>query len=279
MSNSKIPQSLSHVAKCKQFARLHNEAAFLIPNPGDAESARMLQGPGFKALATTSSGLAYTLGRNDGEVTLDEKLDHCTALAAITDIPINADLEDGFSKKTSEVAINLNKLIKTGMAGCSIEDYNREKKELYSFETAASRIEAAAEVVAAANMPFQLTARAENLLRGVNDIDDTIKRLQAYSAAGANVLYAPGINSLEKLKLVTDAIDKPFNVLAPFLGSASVAEMAEAGAQRTSVGDALNWISVSPLIRAGKEMLEKGTFNWLGEMAPGAEVKRLLSRV
>ncbi len=277
MSNPSTSQSVSQKDKCLQFSLLHREEPFLIPNPWDTGSARILQGLGFKALATTSSGLAYTLGRNDGEVTLEEKLAHCAALAANTDIPINADFEDGFSDKTQIAVENVHRLIETGVAGCSIEDFDRDKKVLYEFERAVERIQAVVEVVASLDMPFQLTARAENLLRGKNDIDDTIKRLQAYSAAGANVLYAPGINSLEQLKLVTGEVDKPFNVLAPFLATASVSEMMEAGAQRISVGGALNWVTVNPLIQAGREMLENGTFNWMGSMASGAEINKLMS--
>ena len=272
-----MTSNTSQSEKCNIFKGLHQNEVFLIPNPWDIGSARMLQGLGFPALATTSSGLAYTLGREDGEVTLEEKLLHCTNLADNTDIPINADFENGFSENPSIVANNVKKVIETGVAGCSIEDYSRDNKVLYDFDIAVERIQASAEAITSSGLAFQLTARAENLLRGVDDLDDTIKRLQAYSAAGANVLYAPGIKSLEQLQQVTAEIDKPFNVLAPFIPSATVAELGEAGAQRISVGGALNRLTVNPLIRAGKEMLQQGSFSWLSEMASGGEVKKLLS--
>jgi 2-methylisocitrate lyase-like PEP mutase family enzyme len=263
--------------KCEEFEKLHQQKdAFLIPNPWDTGSARILQGLGFKALATTSAGLAYTLGRADGEVTLDEKLVHCTSLAENTQIPINVDFENGFADAPEEVANNVLKLIATGVAGCSVEDFSRDDLQLYDFNLAVERVQAAVEVVNNLDMPFQLTARAENLLRGVNDIDDTIKRLQAFEAAGANVLYAPGINSLEQLRQVTSELNRPFNVLAPFFRGVTVDEFSEAGAQRISVGAALNRVSISPLLKAGKEMLSQGTFSWTGEMASGVEVEGLM---
>ena len=263
--------------KCEEFEKLHQQkGAFLIPNPWDTGSARILQGLGFKALATTSAGLAYTLGRADGEVTLDEKLAHCTSLAENTQIPINVDFENGFADAPEEVANNVLKLIATGVAGCSVEDFSRDDLQLYDFNLAVERVQAAVEVVNNLDMPFQLTARAENLLRGVNDIDDTIKRLQAFEAAGANVLYAPGINSLEQLRQVTSELNRPFNVLAPLFRGVTVDEFSEAGAQRISVGAALNRVSISPLLKAGKEMLSQGTFSWTGAMASGVEVEGLM---
>lgn len=263
--------------KCEAFALLHQQpGAFLIPNPWDVGSARVLQGMGFKALATTSSGLAYTLGRSDGEVTLEEKLTHCSALAQNTTIPINADFENGFADDPETVAGNLLKVASTGIAGCSIEDYSRDSHSLYDFNLAVERVQAAAEAVATLKMPFQLTARAENLLRGVNDLDDTIQRLQAFEAAGAHVLYAPGIRSLQQLQQITSAVKAPFNVLAPFIADASVTDFAAAGAKRISVGGALNWAAVAPLLQAGQEMLKQGTFSWTAATASGQEVNKLL---
>ena len=265
------------IQKCLDFQKLHTSpGTFIIPNPWDIGSARLMQGLGFSALATTSAGLAHTLGRSDGEVALEEKLVHCAQLASATDIPINADFENGFSEDIAELSLNIKKVIETGVAGCSIEDFSRESKTIYDFNHAVDRVHAAAEVVAESRMAFQLTARAENLLRGIQNVDDTIRRLQAYSEAGAQVLYAPGINSLQQLKQVTDEIDKPFNVLAPFFKDATVDDFGIAGAKRISVGGALNWITVSPLLKAGKEMLELGTFNWTSEMAEGKEVQKLL---
>ena len=263
--------------KCGQFEALHQQAeAFVIPNPWDAGSAKLLQGLGYKALATTSSGFAYTLGRNDGKVTLEEKLNHCTQLAKATTIPINADFENGFADDPETVAKNVLKVAATGMAGCSIEDYSNESQSLYDFELALERVQAVAEAVATLGMPFQLTARAENLLRGVNDLDDTIRRLKAFEKAGANVLYAPGVRTLDQLRQVTHELQTPFNVLAVFFKGVSVEEFSAAGAKRISVGGALNYAAINPVLKAGKEMLEQGTFSWTSEMAPGSEVNQLV---
>lgn len=263
--------------KCEQFSRLHQEpGAFVMPNPWDAGSAKLLQGMGFKALATTSAGLAYTLGRVDGEVSLQEKLQHCSQLTAATTIPINADFENGFAHVPDKVAANVVAVINTGVAGCSIEDYNPERDTIYDFNLSVERIQAAAEVVRAVELPFMLTARAENLLRDVDDLDDTILRLQAYQAAGAQVLYAPGIASLEQLKRVTDELDHPFNILAPFIPDASVNDFAKAGAKRISVGGALNWAAVNPVLEASTEMLQQGTFSWTSNTARSGAVNKLL---
>jgi 2-methylisocitrate lyase-like PEP mutase family enzyme len=263
--------------KCEAFRKLHSQPqAFIIPNPWDAGSARILESLGFSALATTSAGFAYTLARSDGKPTLDEKIAHCAALAQATDIPINADFEDGYADDPREVAANLRRLATTGVAGCSIEDFSRSSRSLFSFEQSVERVQAAAEAVRSLGLPFQLTARAENLLRGVNDLDDTIRRLQAYQTAGADVLYAPGIRSLEDLKTVTAALERPFNVLAPLMPGATLADFAAAGARRISLGAALTWATVKPLLDASREMLDSGTFSWLGNSASGAEIKKLL---
>ena len=267
----------SQKLKCEAFASLHQQdGAFLIPNPWDVGSAKLLQGLGFKALATTSAGLAYTLGRVDGAVTLPEKLHHCSELAANTTIPINADFENGFADDPETIANHVLKVVGTGIAGCSIEDWSRDSHSIYDFNLAVDRVQAVVEAVATLDMPFQLTARAENLLRGVNDLEDTIKRLQAYEAAGAQVLYAPGINSLDQLRQVTAELKNPLNVLAPLVPGAKVDELAEAGAKRISIGGALNWAAINPILKAAKEMLAQGTFNWTTEMAPGEEVKQLM---
>jgi 2-methylisocitrate lyase-like PEP mutase family enzyme len=268
----------SQLEKCERFAVLHKQdSAFVIPNPWDVSSAKILEGLGFQALATSSAALAYTLGRADGEVLLEEKLDHCTRLAQATSIPINVDFENGFADDPKGVSVNVLRVAETGIAGCSIEDFARDTHILYDFNLAVERIQAAVEAVATLAMPFQLTARAENLLRGVDDLDDTIKRLQAFSAAGADVLYAPGLTSLTQLQQVTSEIDRPFNVLAPFFKGISVAEFSAAGAQRISVGSALNSACISPLLSAAKEMIEHGTFSWTAGMASGTEVQALLS--
>ena len=253
--------------KCEAFAELHRrEGAFLIPNPYDVGSARVLQALGFPALATTSAGFAQTLGRADGKVRLEEKFAHCRALAEATTIPINVDFEDGYAVKPEQVAINVQKIAGTGVAGCSIEDFDREKQRLIDFGAAVERVQAAAEAVAGLDFPFMLTARAENLLRGVDDLDDTIRRLQAFEQAGADVLYAPGLKTLEQLRQVADEVSKPVNALGVMIRGATVAELADAGAKRISVGSALADLSMAPVIAAGRELLERGTFGWLAAL-------------
>mgnify|MGYP001236905822 FL=1 len=269
----------AQLEKCSRFAELHQQhSAWLIPNPWDVGSARVLQGLGFGALATTSSGFAYTLGRADGAVTLEEKLAHCRELAAATDIPLNADFENGFSDENATLRDNVLRLIETGIAGLSIEDFSRDKLTIYSKDEAADRLAVVMEAIQQSGIPVLLTARAENLIRGVDDPDDTLERLQAYSATGAHVLYSPGLTTLEQIQRFIAATDKPMNVLAPFVVGASVPQLADLGVTRVSTGGALNWAAVNPLITAGKEILEQGSFNWLTVMAKGTQVRALLKK-
>lgn len=199
--------------KAERFKTLHErDGAFLIPNPWDAGCARLLQGLGFEALATTSAGFAQTLGRLDGSVTLEEKLAHCRALSEVTDVPLSADLENGFADDPQSVARTIRLAAEAGVVGGSIEDYSGER--IYDFEHAVERVKAAVEAARSLDFPFTLTARAENLLRGRQDLDDTIRRLQAYAQAGADVLYAPGLRTLDEIREVCRAVDKPVNVLA-----------------------------------------------------------------
>ncbi|NKB33158.1 MAG: isocitrate lyase/phosphoenolpyruvate mutase family protein [Pseudomonadales bacterium] len=267
----------NQVEKCEAFHRLHgSDESWVIPNPWDVGSAKLLQGMGFKALATTSYGFAFTLGRGDGAVSLDEKVQHCSDLAAATSIPINADFENGFSDDIAAMRGNIKTVVASGIAGLSVEDFSRDKKEIYAFTESVERVNAAAEATKEAGVPIVFTARAENLLRGIDDLEDTIKRLQAYAEAGADVLYAPGISSLEQLNQVCSAIDKPFNVLAPMIKGCTVQQLSAAGATRISVGGALTRAVLTPLLSAGKEMLDEGSFNWVGELASGKEVNQLL---
>lgn len=268
----------SQLEKCERLAELHTgHEPFIIPNPWDTGSARLLEGLGFQALATTSAGFAYTLGSLDGSPTLEDKLQHCEAMAAATSIPINVDFEDGYADDPAAVARNVSSLISTGIAGCSIEDFSRDQRVIFDRDHAVERIEAAARTISGSGLPVQLTARAENLLRGVIDLEDTIRRLQAYAKAGADVLYAPGIKSLDDLRTVTGELDKPFNVLVPFLTGATVAELGAHGARRISLGAALTWVSLKPILDAAKEMLEEGSFRFLAAARSGGEVQRLLS--
>ncbi len=263
--------------RAERFAALHRRAgAFIIPNPWDAGSARVLAGLGFEALATTSSGYANAVGRLDGAVSRDEMIAHCRDLAAATDVPISADLENCYAHAPKEAAETLLRAAAAGVVGGSIEDYSNDPAKIYDFSLAVERVQAAVEAVRRLDFHFTLTARAENLLRGVNDLDDTIRRLQAFEKAGADVLYAPGLTTLEQVRTVCGALKKPVNVLAPQVRGATVAQFAEAGAKRLSVGGALASAALGALLRAANEMREQGTFGWTAQLAPGREIKRLL---
>ncbi|HJQ32499.1 MAG TPA: isocitrate lyase/phosphoenolpyruvate mutase family protein [Pyrinomonadaceae bacterium] len=264
--------------KAESFRALHARAgAFVIPNPWDAGSARLLEGLGFEALATTSAGFANTMGRLDGQVTRDDVLEHCRQLSAATDLPVSADLENCFAHEPPEAAETIVLAARAGVVGGSIEDYTGDPSNpIYDFGLAVERVRAAAEAARSLDFPFTLTARAENLLRGRLDFDDTVRRLQAFEAAGADVLYAPGLRTLDEVRRVAGALGKPLNVLAPLIEGATVAQLAEAGARRISTGGALARAAVTALLRAGAEMLDGGSFGWTSELASSAEVCRLL---
>ena len=263
--------------KAEAFRALHaREGAFVIPNPWDAGSARVLAGLGFEALATTSSGFAQTLGRADGAVTRDEKIAHCHDLATAVEVPISADLERCFADDPKTAAETIALAAEAGMVGASIEDYSGDReKPIYDFDLAVERVAAAVETARRLPFPFMLTARAEGLLRGSPDLDEVIRRLQAFEAAGADVLYAPALTSMEQVRRVTQSVGKPVNVVAPMLKGATVAELAEAGVKRISIGGALARAMVGATIRAGEEMLNDGTFGWVSGVASGADMKRL----
>lgn len=266
--------------KALAFQSLHErDGAFVIPNPWDAGSARLLAGLGFEALATTSNAFAHSLGRGDGEVTRDEKLEHCRYLSRLTDVPISADLENCYGHEPGEVAKTISLVAETGVVGGSVEDFGGEDSPIiYDFNLAVERVQAAVEAARVADFPFMITARAEGLLRGEGDMEEIIKRLQAFEAAGADVLYAPALRTLDEVRTVAVSLEKPLNVLAPFIKDASVGALAQAGAKRISVGGALGWIAVTPLLRAGREMLESGTFTWVGEMTSSVETARIMGR-
>lgn len=263
--------------KAERFRALHErQGAFLIPNPWDAGSARLLEELGFEALATTSAGFAQALGRLDGSVTLEEKLEHCRTLTAVTDIPVSADLENGFADDPEKAARTITLAAEAGVVGGSIEDYSGT--EIYDFDFAVERVCAAVQAARSLDFPFTLTARAENHIRGRNDLDDTVRRLQAYAEAGADVLYAPGLASLEDVRAVARSVGKPVNVLAPCIAGVSVSELAAAGAKRISVGSALADVAIGALLRAGREMQDQGSFGWLSGAASAAEVAGYLRR-
>jgi 2-methylisocitrate lyase-like PEP mutase family enzyme len=270
---------VSQLEKTERFKALHARAgAFVIPNPWSAGSARLLAGLGFEALATTSAGFANALGRADGEVSRDEMLEHCRRLCEATDLPVSADLEKGFGDDPQTVADTIRLASESGLSGGSIEDSSGDSAmPIYPFSLAVERIEAAVEAGRSLSVPFVLTARAENLLRGIRDMDDTIRRLQAYEAAGADVLYAPGLTTLEDVRTVTSALRKPVNVLAPLVKGASVAQLAAAGARRLSVGGALARAALTALVQAGREMQQDGSFVWSSDLISTAEVMRLMN--
>lgn len=266
----------TQLEKAERFRALHErDGAFVIPNPWDAGSARFLEGLGFAALATTSAGFAQSLGRLDGSVTLEEKLAHCRALTAVTEIPLSADLENCFADDPESAARAIRLAAEAGVVGGSIEDYSGA--DIYDFELAVERVRAAVSAARSLDFPFTLTARAENLLRGRNDLGDTIRRLQAFAEAGADVLYAPGLKSLDEVREVSRAVDKPLNVLAPFIEGVTVAELTAAGAKRISIGSTLADAAIGAMLEAGREMLERGSFGWLAGMASGADVRSLLA--
>jgi len=249
--------------------------AFIFPNPWDAGSARILAGLGFEALATTSAGLAFSLGRRDGMVVRDEGLAHCRAIAAATDLPVAADLENCFGDDPRTVADTIRLAAATGIIGGSVEDASGDdRRPIYDHNHAVERVAAAVEAARVLPFPFTVTARAEDFLHGRPDLDDTIRRLQAFAAAGAEVLYAPGLPSLEAIKAVCAAVaPRPVNALAGIKGLAfSVEQLADAGVRRISLGGALTRLAYGALINAAREMRERGTFSFVDGAAPTAQV-------
>ena len=246
--------------KAEDFRALHEGEPFLIPNPWDAGTAKVLAALGFKALATTSAGFAFTLGRLDGDVTLDEVIDHTRVLDQATSLPVSVDLENGYGPEPEDAALAITRAAEAGAVGGSIEDYDAEAG-IYGFDHAVERVAAAVEAARQLTFPFMLTARAENHIRKNPDLDDTIARLQAYERAGADVLYAPGLRSGEEIRAVCEATSKPVNVLGhPGL---SVAEIKEAGGRRISVGSQLTWVAVGAMAQAAEAMRDRGDLSSL----------------
>ncbi len=250
----------SQAERARTFRALHEGAPFVIPNPWDAGSARVLEALGFEALATTSSGFAFTLGRPDGGATLEEVAEHVRALADATSLPISVDLENGYGRAPKDAAEAIGSAAAAGAVGGSIEDYD-PADGIYAAGHAAERIAAAAEEARRVSFPFTLTARAENHIRGNPDIDDTIARLQAYEAAGADVLYAPGLANGQEIRAICEAVSKPVNVLAH--RGVTMSEIVEAGGQRVSVGGALAWVTVSAMAAAAEAIRDDGDFSVL----------------
>jgi len=249
--------------RAARFLSLHGGPdPLLMPNPWDPGSARLLDWLGFEALATTSSGFASTLGRLDGSVSREEALAHAASIVAATDRPVSADLENCFADDPAGVAATIRLAIGTGLAGCSVEDFGRRPDaRIYDAGLAAERVAAAAEAAHAGPVHFVLTARAENLIRGRPDLADTIARLQAYQEAGADVLFAPGLQDLEQVRQVVASVDRPVNVLAG-LGGPTVAELGQAGVRRISVGGAFAFAALAGVVDAARELRDQGTYGF-----------------
>lgn len=276
--------SADSTAKATRFRELHEGPDVLVmPNPWDLGSARILAGLGFKALATSSAGFAHSLGRLDYGVTRAEAIAHGAAIAAAVDVPVSADLENGFGHTPEDCAETMRLAAEAGLAGASIEDASGDPASpIYDIDLASDRIAAAADALASIKSPLVLTGRAENFLHRLRDLDDTIRRLQAYEAAGADVLYAPGLTTLEQIKAVCEAVSKPVNVLMGLPGvELTVADVAAAGARRISTGSTLALAAFSAFTTAAQEILHDGTFgyakaafankDWKPLLAPDAE--------
>jgi 2-methylisocitrate lyase-like PEP mutase family enzyme len=246
--------------KARRFRALHEGETFIIPNAWDAGSAKVFAGLGFQAIATTSSGFAFTLGRPDGGATLNEVVAHTRALDAATDLPVSVDLENGYGPDPGDAAHAITRAAEAGAVGGSVEDYD-PAGHLYDVGHAAERVAAAAEAAREVGFAFTLTARAENHIRGNPDIDDTIARLQAYERAGAHVLFAPGLRDGAEIKAVCDAVGRPVNVLAH--KGLTRREIADAGATRISVGGALTWVAINAMAAAARQIRDDGDFSSL----------------
>ena len=252
--------------KGEAFRALHEGEPFVVPNPWDGGSARAFEAMGFKALATTSGGHAFTLGRMDGNVTLDEVADHVRILAEASTLPISVDLENGYGAEPEVAARAINRAAEAGAVGGSIEDWDPDEERIYDVDHAAERVAAAAEAARGLGFPFTLTGRAENHIRDNPALDDTIARLQAYERAGADVLYAPGLRSTDDIRAVADAVSKPLNVLA--LRRFTMDDIVEAGGQRVSVGGALTFVGMAAVAAAAETIRDSGDFSVLEARVP-----------
>jgi 2-methylisocitrate lyase-like PEP mutase family enzyme len=260
--------------KARQFAELH-KSCFVIGNAWDAGSARVLAGLGYQALATSSGAHAGTLGKRDGRVTREEALEHAKAIVEATDLPVSADLENCFADEPKAAAETVWLAADVGLVGCSIEDATRDR--VYEFSHALDRVAAAVEVARSFSFPFVLTARAENFVRGKPDLDDTIRRLQAYEKAGADVLMAPGLPDLESVRKVCAALSRPFNFMAGIKGkSFSVAELQAAGVRRISLATSLWRMAMSGAIEAAREVKEKGSFGFLDRSLGTPDISKFM---
>jgi len=269
---------MTQADKAAQFQALHQRPGiFLVPNPWDAGSARILAGLGFEAFATSSGAAAATFGRRDGKLSRDEALANARPIVNATDLPVSADLENGFRDEPDGVAETVRMAAQAGLVGCSIEDSTGDKRGLYDIGLATERVAAAVQAARALPFCFTLTARAENFVRGKPDLDDTIKRLQAYEKAGADVLFAPLLLDLAAVRAVCSAVSKPVNFMVAIRGkSFSIAELTDAGVKRISFASSLYRAAMSGLVDAALEIKEKGTFSYLNKAMTGAELYKFL---
>ena len=267
---------VSTADKRATFRKMHESGCFIIPNPFDVGSAKALQHLGFKALASTSAGFAWTIAKADNRVTVDDVCDHLTAICAAVDIPVNADFEDGFAHEPDKVAVNVGRAVKTGVAGLSIEDFTGDAaKPLFDRTLAVERMKAARQAIDAHKGGVLLTGRCEAFLRGVKDMDLVIDRLNAYAQAGADCLYAPGISTHEEISTVVKAVaPRPVNLLIGASG-VSLKEAEALGVRRISVGGSLARTAWTGFMKSAKEMAEKGTFTELASGYPGGELNKM----
>lgn len=256
------------------FRDLH-KTPFIMPNPWDAGSAKILATLGFPALATTSAGFANALGRSDGKVTRKEAIEHAALIANASSLPVNADLENGFGNDPEAAGLTISQALDSEIAGCSIEDFG--DGSIYERELAVERIRAAVEANQGSDSPLVLTARAENYFRGNPDLKDAIERLQAYQEAGADVLYAPGLTKIDEIQSLIAAVDRPVNILV-MPGGPTIPELFEVGAIRISTGSAISMAAQSAIVNAARELVETGTHEfWLQALPNMGVVKEALS--
>lgn len=263
------------LAKARTFAALHEGKGFILANPWDAGTARILQASQFPALATSSAAFANRLGRADYKVSRDEALAHCREIAEAVDVPVSADLERCFADRPEDVAQTVALATETGIVGCSIEDLDATGKALYPIELAAERVRLAVTAAERCGFPFLITARTEGLLIGIQDMDEIVRRLQAYEKAGAHVLYAPGVTSADQAGRLVASVRRPLNVMA--LKMLSAPELFAAGVRRVSLGPWFHRAALQGLLDAIDEVQSKGTFTFVGRVPTGAALAKLLS--
>ncbi|TAL24342.1 MAG: isocitrate lyase/phosphoenolpyruvate mutase family protein [Aquabacterium sp.] len=267
--------------KAEFFSRLHRKGScFVIPNPWDAGSARLLEHLGFQALASTGAGYAFSRGRSDLSLGAEDMLSHLAALAEATDLPVSADLQKGFGDAPDDAARTIAEAARTGIVGGSIEDASGDpQRPVYDIGLAAERIRAAADAARSLRFKFTLTARAENFLYGRPDLADTIRRLQAYQEAGADVLFAPGLQTKEEIRAVVQSVDRPVNVIMGLPGvPLTLPELEQLGVARVSVGASLARAAYGAMMRAAREILQSGSFAYVAEAVPGREINTIFAK-